>query len=185
LISGAAPLSAELVNQLMKVIPNAQIGQGYGRSATSCSLDADIHRAWNSGLTESATSLSMYPVDQKIGIPGSAGQLLPGVVARVVKPDGSLAGFNEPGELRVKTPSLALGYWNDERATKETFVEGWLCTGDEVIIREDKEIFIIDRLKVFCSKSLLQWLICLSGNDESQRIPSSSCRARRLYLRSP
>jgi acyl-CoA synthetase (AMP-forming)/AMP-acid ligase II len=128
LISGAAPLSAELVNQLMKVIPNAQIGQGYG-------------------LTESATSLSMYPVDQKIGIPGSAGQLLPGVVARVVKPDGSLAGFNEPGELRVKTPSLALGYWNDERATKETFVEGWLCTGDEVIIREDKEIFIIDRLK--------------------------------------
>lgn len=128
LISGAAPLSAELVNQLMKVIPNAQIGQGYG-------------------LTESSTSLIMYSVDQKIGIPGSAGQLLPGVVARVVKPDGSLAGFNEPGELRVKTPSLALGYWNDEQATKETFVEGWLYTGDEVIIREDKEVFIVDRLK--------------------------------------
>lgn len=128
LISGAAPLSAELVNQLMKVIPNAQIGQGYG-------------------LTESSTSLTMYSVDQKIGIPGSAGQLLPGVVARVVKPDGSLAGFNEPGELRVKTPSLALGYWNDEQATKDTFVKGWLCTGDEVIIREDKEVFIVDRLK--------------------------------------
>lgn len=128
LISGAAPLSAELVNQLMKVIPDAQIGQGYG-------------------LTESCTSVTMYSVEQKIGIPGSAGQLLPGVVARVVKPDGSLAGFNEPGELRVKTPSLALGYWNDEQATKETFVEGWLCTGDEVVIREDKEVFIVDRLK--------------------------------------
>lgn len=128
LISGAAPLSAELVNQLMKVIPNAQIGQGYG-------------------LTETSTSLTMYSVDQKIGVPGSAGRLLPGVVARVVKPDGSLAGFNEPGELRVKTPSLALGYWNDERATNETFVEGWLRTGDEVIIREDKEVFIVDRLK--------------------------------------
>lgn len=128
LISGAAPLSAELVNQLMKVIPNAQIGQGYG-------------------LTETSTSVTMYSVDQKIGVPGSAGQLLPGVVARVVKPDGSLAGFNEPGELRVKTPSLALGYWNDEQATKETFIEGWLRTGDEVIIREDKEVFIVDRLK--------------------------------------
>lgn len=128
LISGAAPLSAELVNQLMKVIPNAQIGQGYG-------------------LTETSTSLTMYSVDQKIGVPGSAGRLLPGVVARVVKPDGSLAGFNEPGELRVKTPSLALGYWNDEQATNETFVEGWLRTGDEVIIREDKEVFIVDRLK--------------------------------------
>lgn len=128
MISGAAPLSAELVNQLMKVIPNAQIGQGYG-------------------LTESSTSLTMYSVDKKIGVPGSAGQFLPGVVARVVKPDGSLAGLNEPGELRVKTPSMALGYWNDEQATKETFVEGWLCTGDEVIIREDKEVFIVDRLK--------------------------------------
>ena len=29
-ISGAAPLSSELTQQLMKVIPNAQIGQGYG-----------------------------------------------------------------------------------------------------------------------------------------------------------
>jgi 4-coumarate--CoA ligase len=138
----------------MKVIPNAQIGQGYGRPATFCSLDADVHRTWNPGLTETSTSLTMYSVDQKIGVPGSAGRLLPGVVARVVKPDGSLAGFNEPGELRVKTPSLALGYWNDEQATKETFVEGWLRTGDEVIIREDKEVFIVDRLKVFYSKPL-------------------------------
>jgi 4-coumarate--CoA ligase len=90
----------------------------------------------------------MYPANQKIGVPGSAGRLNPGVVARVVKPDGSLAGYNEPGELRVKTPSLALGYLNNEQATRDTFVDGWLCTGDEVIIREDNEIFIVDRLKV-------------------------------------
>lgn len=90
----------------------------------------------------------MYPASQKVGVPGSAGQLNPGVVARVVKPDGSLAGFNEPGELRVKSPSLALGYWNNKEATNETFVDGWLCTGDEVIIREDNELFVIDRLKV-------------------------------------
>jgi len=129
LISGAAPLSAELVHQLTKVMPTAQIGQGYG-------------------LTESCTSISLYPTSQKIGVPGSAGQLNPGVVARVVKSDGSLAGYNEPGELRVKSPSLALGYWDNEPATRETFVDGWLCTGDEVIIREDNEIFIVDRLKV-------------------------------------
>lgn len=169
----------------MKVIPNAQIGQGYGKSATSCSLDADIYCTRNLGLTESSTSLTMFSVDEKIGIPGGAGRFLPGIVARVVRPDGSLAGFDEPGELRVKTPSLALGYWNDEKATNETFVEGWLCTGDEVIIRKDKEVFIVDRLKVFYFESLLQWLIRPSGNYESQRIPSSSCRARRLYSRSP
>lgn len=134
-------------------MPNAQIGQGYGEPANSLSpLDAYVCLR-NLGLTESCTSISMYPESQKVGVPGSAGRLNPGVVARVVKPDGSLAGFNEPGELRVKTPSLALGYWNNEQATKETFVDGWLCTGDEVIIREDNEVFIVDRLKVLISES--------------------------------
>ena len=32
--SGAAPLSAELTQQLVKVMPNAQIGQAYGTSVT-------------------------------------------------------------------------------------------------------------------------------------------------------
>ncbi|KAH7926478.1 acetyl-CoA synthetase-like protein [Leucogyrophana mollusca] len=128
LISGAAPLSAELMKQLVKVIPNAQVGQGYG-------------------LTESSTSITMYPTDQKIGTPGSAGRLLPGVVAKIIKQDGSLAGFNEPGELIVKMASLALGYYNNEKATRETFVNGWLHTGDEVVINENMEVFIVDRLK--------------------------------------
>ncbi|KAN0087717.1 hypothetical protein V8E55_006338 [Tylopilus felleus] len=128
MICGAAPLSAELMNQLAKVLPNAQIGQGYG-------------------MTEAAASIAMFSTDSKIGIPGGAGRLLPGVVARVMKADGTLVGFNEPGELQVKIPSQALGYWNNEQATRETFVDGWLRTGDEVIINEEKELFIVDRLK--------------------------------------
>ena len=42
--------------------------------------------------------------------------LIPGTVARVVKPDGSLASYDEPGELVVKSPSVALGYANNEQA---------------------------------------------------------------------
>jgi len=126
--SGAAPLSAELVDQLVKIVPNAQIGQGYG-------------------TTEAAGTITMFSPDTKIGVPGSAGRLVPGIIAKVVKNDGTLAGFNEPGELQVKMPSVALGYLNNDEATKETFVNGWLRTGDEVIVREDLEVFIIDRLK--------------------------------------
>jgi acyl-CoA synthetase (AMP-forming)/AMP-acid ligase II len=33
LICGAAPLSVSLVDQLVKIMPNAQIGQGYGGAA--------------------------------------------------------------------------------------------------------------------------------------------------------
>lgn len=32
--------------------------------------------------------------------------------------------------------------------TKETFVDGWVHTGDEVMINESMEVFIVDRIKV-------------------------------------
>jgi long-subunit acyl-CoA synthetase (AMP-forming) len=39
----------------------------------------------------------------------------------------------EPGELYVRGPVNALGYWDNESATKETFLPGnWMRTGDRV-----------------------------------------------------
>ena len=35
-MSGAAPMSAELTRQFVEVLPNAHIGQGYGRSLHPC-----------------------------------------------------------------------------------------------------------------------------------------------------
>ena len=62
------------------------------------------------------TAIAQFPVEQRIGTPGSAGQLIPGCLARVVKADGTLAGYEEEGELQVTGPQLALGYMNDEKA---------------------------------------------------------------------
>lgn len=45
-----------------------------------------------------------------------AGQLLPGIEARVVKLDGSPAEYDEAGELFIKTPSAAMGYANNLKA---------------------------------------------------------------------
>ena len=47
---------------------------------------------------------------------GSAGQFMPGVQARIVKEDGSLAGYNEVGELHVSGPQMALRYLNNKEA---------------------------------------------------------------------
>ncbi|OCH94583.1 phenylacetyl-CoA ligase [Obba rivulosa] len=127
-MSGAAPLSAELIQQLRERLPDSGIAQAYG-------------------MTETSTTVSWPNLYQKIGTPGSSGLLIPGAVARVVKDDGSLAKYGEPGQLVVRTPSQALGYLNNEEATKETFKDGWVYTGDEVIINEQKELYIIDRIK--------------------------------------
>lgn len=67
-------------------------------------------------MTETCTVVTMFPTSQQIGTLGSAGQLIPGAIARVVKPDGTLAGYGEEGELHVNTPSSALRYLNNEIA---------------------------------------------------------------------
>jgi len=128
-ISGAAPLSSELANQLKNVLPNASLGQGYG-------------------MTETSTAVSMTPALEKVGKAGSAGVAVPGVRFKVVKEDGSLAKLGERGELVVKSPSNSFRYWENPKATAETFLkDGWIRTGDEVEFDAEGNIYIIDRLK--------------------------------------
>lgn len=68
-------------------------------------------------MTETCTVLTQYPYSQRYGALGSAGQLVPGVIARVVKEDGSVAGVGEVGELWVTGPQMALRYEKNEFAS--------------------------------------------------------------------
>ena len=70
----------------------------------------------------------------------SAGVLSAGVEGRLVRPDGTDADYEEPGELWVRGPNMALGYLNNEQATRETFVDGWVRTGDT--FKADKQGFL-------------------------------------------
>lgn len=81
-------------------------------------------------------------------VPGSAGILLPSVEARIVRDDGTDAGVDEPGELWLRSETVALGYWNDEVASRETFVDGWLKTGDQFSTDEHGTFYFLDRIKV-------------------------------------
>ncbi|KZS99949.1 amp dependent CoA ligase [Laetiporus sulphureus 93-53] len=129
IMCGAAPLSGELSDQLAaEVFQDVQIGQGFG-------------------MTETFTIVALPRHDQVIGTPGSAGVLIPGITARVVRPDGSDCAPDEPGQFVLTGPAMALGYWNNEQATKETFVDGWVYTGDEVTINDRAELFVVDRIK--------------------------------------
>jgi malonyl-CoA/methylmalonyl-CoA synthetase len=62
--------------------------------------------------------------------PGSVGSPLPGISARIVRPDGSEAGAGEPGELLVRGPNVFSGYWRQPDATAAAFTDGWFRTGD-------------------------------------------------------
>ena len=52
------------------------------------------------------------------------------------------------GEIALRGPAIAKGYWKKPQATKETFLEdGWFLTGDIGYLDEDNRLFITDRKK--------------------------------------
>lgn len=51
------------------------------------------------------------------------------------------------GELLVRGPNVAKGYWGRPEATAAAFVEGWLHTGDLAEIDDDGLVTIVDRIK--------------------------------------
>jgi long-subunit acyl-CoA synthetase (AMP-forming) len=77
---------------------------------------------------------------------------LPSVECRLLSPEGAeIEDYDRPGELLVRSPSVVLGYMNNDVANEETFQDGWLRTGDEAVIRKSpkgyEHVFIVDRIK--------------------------------------
>ncbi|KAG1758293.1 hypothetical protein EDD22DRAFT_972261 [Suillus occidentalis] len=94
------------------------------------------------GLSEFTVVVSLKPIPGMLNgraknKPGSIGILFPGVEAKIVRPDGSLASSNEAGELLIRGGAAALGYRENDQATRETFVDGWVRTGDRMRIDAD------------------------------------------------
>ena len=79
-------------------------------------------------------------VDQSTGI------LHPGMEARILRDDGSEASCGEPGNLYLKGHNVALGYWKNPVATAETFVDGWLNTGDRFWVDEHGNFLYVSPL---------------------------------------
>ena len=88
------------------------------------------------GLTEHSPTLSVNRVEDNS--PASIGRIMPGMEVVI----------GESDEILVRSPSVMLGYWNNEQATAEVIDEdGWLHTGDKGRFDDKGHLYIIGRLK--------------------------------------
>ena len=69
------------------------------------------------------------------------------VSVNIVGQSGHPVPVGQPGEIIVKGSVVASGYWNDVAATRATWVDGWLHTGDIGFFDGDGFLTLIDRSK--------------------------------------
>jgi long-chain acyl-CoA synthetase len=118
-ISGAAALDYKIEERYRLLGIN--LVQGYGLTETSPVIAIGTNKNYRTG---------------------SVGLSVPSVEAKLI--DVNSDGI---GELVVKGPSIMLGYYNNEEATKEAFDGEWFHTGDLARIDKDGYIYICGRKK--------------------------------------
>ena len=121
---GGAPIAADSVHKIMDAFPTARVGNGFG-------------------LTETASLTSFLPHEEAVDHADSVGFAMPIVDLAIDDPDSETG----VGELLVRGENVVQGYWQKPDATAETFVDGWLHTGDLARIDEDGLLYIVDRAK--------------------------------------
>tara|TARA_B110000444_G_scaffold16117_1_gene13875 strand:- start:154 stop:1668 length:1515 start_codon:yes stop_codon:yes gene_type:complete len=104
-----------------------------------------MQQGW--GMTETspgATGLESSEAERKIG---SAGKPLLHTEIKIVGEDGEELPHSEVGEIYIKGPNITPGYWRKEEATRESFIDGWLKTGDAAYFDDEGFLYIVDRWK--------------------------------------
>ena len=120
LVNGAAALSAE-------------VEKGFN--------DLGIKTVQGYGLTETSPVISAgTDFEQEVG---SVGKVFPSVKLKIVNKDE-----NGIGEIHVKGPTVMLGYYQNEEATKQVLDnKGWLNTGDLGYVDKKGFLFLCGRKK--------------------------------------
>ena len=93
------------------------------------------------GMTETTATVTTHVGEDYLNRPDSAGPPVPVVEAQdhVRRRRQRSCRSGEVGELWARGPQVVKGYWNKPEATAETFVDGWVRTGD--LARLDEEGF--------------------------------------------
>lgn len=105
-----------------------------------------VHIIEGYGMTECSPLISACPITT-VKHTGSIGVPVPNTDIKIIKDNGEEAKLGEAGELWVKGEQVMQGYWQRPEATSEVLKDGWVASGDIVVMDEDYTLRIVDRKK--------------------------------------
>jgi len=125
---GGAPRAPEQVKRIEETFGNALPGTGWG-------------------MTETNAIGTTIGGQDYLDHPASSGRASAVVDLKVVDDAGHEVAAAERGELLIRGASVVSGYWQRPDANAETFIDGWMRTGDLAYLDAQGYLYIVDRIK--------------------------------------
>ncbi len=125
---GGAPMPIATIERLAIKIPGLKLANCYG-------------------ATETTSPSTMMPGELTASHIDSVGLPCPGAEIIVMGPDGHQLPPGEIGELWIRSGSVIRGYWNNPKATAESFTAGFWHSGDLGSVDAENFVRVFDRQK--------------------------------------
>lgn len=132
---GSAPMNIERLKEAIERLGPIMSG-GYGQ--TECPMSISAFRA------EQHVENGEIVSDQRLR---SVGRETPVSTVRIMDEDGELVAPNVEGEIVIRGPTVATGYYQDPEETAAIRRNGWHLTGDIGYLDDDGFLYICDRKK--------------------------------------
>lgn len=125
---GGAAMPEVTIQRLARAIPSLQLYNGFG-------------------ATETTSAVTLTSLGETERYPDSVGTVVPCVDILVLDEHGQEVATGQAGELWIRSPGNAIGYWNNPDATKASFVSGYWRSGDVGSIDAQGHLRVFDRIK--------------------------------------
>lgn len=122
------------------------------------------------GATETTSAVSLTEHGDAARKPDTVGTLLPCVDIRVLDAEGREAAAGEAGELWIRSPGNAIGYWANPEATRKSFVAGYWRSGDIGSVDAEGSLRVFDRIKDMINRGGYK-VYCVELENVIQRYP--------------
>src|SRR5215470_17804362 len=125
---GGAPMPIATIEKLAAKIPGLRLANCYG-------------------ATETTSPSTMMPAQFVASHIDSVGLPCPGATIIAVDSQGRALPPGEIGEIWIRSASVIKGYWNNPKATAESFTGGFWHSGDLGSVDADNFVRVFDRQK--------------------------------------